>query len=1137
MCKHIHSGTIWFTMLLLLVALLGGGQVGQCATMPISVLFLLGQGRSLDPEVAKTLTAQGIVFQTVSDTERLTAAYLRQFHTVVLGEIDSFDGGDYYAPGGSLLTNTEEDIRLVHQYVADGGGVVVVPLIGGDEGAETYTTLLAPWKIRVLCETIRDQAHPLKNNAIFSWTRNISRHPITNGVKALAYPTQVMRWDDQYPSSPLLPGDKAWTVLARGDRSSHGMRSLTDNTWAAGEGGTAPVLAAAREIGKGRVSVVALSSIYLLTHAFSTANQVGEFTTGKPAGIAFNAGDGVQTSDWGKLFVNSLRWTAEASSKAGFGGKPEPWKSMLPYPNWAMLPDAPVPDFAVIDWKTQQPLPTWAIHGARPVGWRGRYMFDDIPDPRVTQPQQMNRVLIGARSTYSDGTGTVAEWAAAAKAAGYRVLVFTERFERMNPANWEKFVADCQANSTDDLVCLQGFDIADSYGNRFLIMGSTNYPNPSILTPDGKNLRETQRLSMGFARQLAAFHRPGTSALSFDLARHFQAISVYTYAENGGKYTLVDNGFPAYQWQVKSASNPVPIVVHELTAPRDVAQKGTMGFQLIVPSQDARDAARYFRAGIGHFFENPQRYFITEGPMIDEWSILNRDIGQPELNRDHLRARVGASVTEPGVTLRDVTLYDRDTIARHWTPNTARFAESVDGEQGYQRYYLLVVTDSKGHRAISPHLRTVSQGYFTRCGDRQNFFGAALQYTGIWPGSHAMSFLQPSLPMPGNGEVMRPYGGALPGENMATRLQFPFASNALTLTEMLIDERYRQTQQYGMDAWQLHNTMPSRTYEAWARVSKWHDVRTGIEGLDGLLTELTGVEVTLRTRQPVQPTTPLFPVVQTVQPGSTYQYRQGDKLVTGKLDGNPETIIDLPAGASLGNLLLLTPQAVSGRGEIGWRADGSQLVPMWSEWRARYEYIPLEWRASLGAEGPLPWSLALTQGKQEPTLGVVNLTADRYGIAGTLKAGGAVKILPMRVNGLNANWPAASWTPGKHLFCHVAGGSAVPRKMSDVPPTPGMLPRTTFLNHIGVYEGIGYASLDNSGDTPFYVGNILTASNPALILAYTLWTKDAAGIEVNNPTNKPITAHLTSPAAITDYYPVDLTVTVPAGSTVRVKVP
>ena len=46
------------------------------------------------------------------------------------------------------------------------------------------------------------------------------------------------------------------------------------------------------------------------------------------------------------------------------------------------------------------------------------------------------------------------------------------------------------------------------------------------------------------------------------------------------------------------------------------------------------------------------------------------------------------------------------------------------------RTHIETVTDSKGHRAISPQLRTVAQGFFTRCSDRQNWFGAAMPYTG-----------------------------------------------------------------------------------------------------------------------------------------------------------------------------------------------------------------------------------------------------------------------------------------------------------------------------------------------------------------------------------------------------------------------
>src|ERR1035437_9916747 len=98
-----------------------------------------------------------------------------------------------------------------------------------------------------------------------------------------------------------------------------------------------------------------------------------------------------------------------------------------------------------------------------------------------------------------------------------------------------------------------------------------------------------------------------------------------------------------------------------------------------------------------------------------------------------------------------------------------------------------------------------------------------------------------------------------------------------------------------------------------------------------------------------------------------------------------------------------------------------------------------------------------------------------------------------------------------------------------MPLKPQHLPGTmagAFLQHMGVFKGIGYAVLDNTSDTPFYAGNTLIASNPNLILAYTYWTATEAGLEVNNPTDKPIMARLTSPDAIQGNCKVDTEVTI-----------
>ncbi len=673
-------------------------------------------------------------------------------------------------------------------------------------------------------------------------------------------------------------------------------------------------------------SVVGLGAYYLLSYAFDEKRtEVGENSTGPLRGIAFERGDVKTPSDWGVLFDNLLRWAAEASTRAGLGGRPEPWATKL---KPRSLPDEPIPDFAVVDWKKVELPPTWAHHAPNIVYWRGSPFYDEIPDPLVTKPQEMNKLLVGPRTRYSEGRGSIAQWAKAARAAGYRAIVFAERFEKLRAEDWPNIIADCERNSSKDFACLQGMDIADDYGNRYLILGNTNFPPKGILAPDARGLQQTSRLSLGFSGHIAVVHRLGNNkGLPTELCRQFQGVSVFTYADDGkGGYGLADDAFHAYTWQLFNASNPIPIVVHELTDPRQVPTAAATGFQQILPSQDALDAIRYFRYGLAHFFENPQRYFITEGPIIDKWAIFNKDIGSPE---------------------------------------------------------------------------------------------------GMNPGPMAF---------------------------------------------------------------------------------------------------LTRVDAGLCSRGAVSPTRPLFPIINSVPAGTQYRFVKDGQVVEGKLDGKAETLLDLPAGASLGDIFLLDPLTVSGKGEMGWRAEPGKEVPKRCWPWLSYMYVPWDWRSSLGAEGQAPWSLQLTQGKVERVLSYVNLAADNCGVAGTLKAGGEMKFLPLHIGGLKEQWPAALWTPEGLAYSFWSG-------LVKQAPLPGTTSGPPFLAHIGVEVEFGKAALPNTKDTPFYAGNTLMASNWNLVLAWTLWTATEAGIEVHNPTDEAIKARVWSDKAIPGKFVVDIEVNVPPGTT------
>ena len=105
---------------------------------------------------------------------------------------------------------------------------------------------------------------------------------------------------------------------------------------------------------------------------------------------------------------------------------------------------------------------------------------------------------------------------------------------------------------------------------------------------------------------------------------------------------------------MSSGSNPIPIAVHEVSSPEEVAQAAQTGFQQIMPADTVLHAADYFRCGLSHFFDCPPRYFISEGPIIDTWTIFNKDLGKPEEQRNRYRIALGAHSDVP---LKEVVLY------------------------------------------------------------------------------------------------------------------------------------------------------------------------------------------------------------------------------------------------------------------------------------------------------------------------------------------------------------------------------------------------------------------------------------------------------------------------------------------------
>ncbi len=1048
----------------------------QAADARLSVLALGRPKRfSINEKVAAYLKRNRIEIVVKPFTEPFSQQMLSQFHFVLMTQF-----GGLQAPWFALNDHLKgyfvmkQNIAEIHRYVEAGGGLLFIPNLGEAGGAaatQAFAPLLEPWGIEVLAANARDDARAWTT---YAWTTNVAKSPVTKGVKRLYYPTQMGRWDDLYPTPPIQLHHKRWQPVVRGMPGSVTALCLRYTKWFPLAGAQdPPILAAVATIGKGRVALLAINPIYLLSDPYRDKSKTwfGEFNTGVINGTVIEKGDGEHPSDGRQLLLNMFKWVGQAGVKAGLGGfTPESYEKLL-------KPDKPK-------------VPAWLL------GWN------------ASSGARLYKVLIGARSKYSDGAGAIADYAAAARQAGYSILVMTETFEHFDRANWAQFREDCRAASTDELVVIAGLDLADEYGARYLLFGQSAFPQKFMLMPDGKAIKQTPYMMLGLTPSTSVLARPGSSPLPQEIYKFFSAIAVYTYRD--GK--LVDNGIPAYQWHIHNRGDPFPLAVHEVYSPEGVAAAGK-GHQLFIPADTPRNAAWYLRHGHQHYWEVPSRFLVTSGPIIRELTSTTFTVQNNVPNLVDPKF-----VVEADVPITDIRYYVNHNLLRRWTPNATKFTGQVALTHSQRTWGFLMITDAKGRTCISPPLKGgKGHGYDWRCSDHQNWFGGAINYTGTrLPGG--VNIVVPAF---GTDEAKGfwPYGGGpRRGENMAPLISFPYNSPAVTITDATIDQRYWKAlwEEVAYDAKPSQGLVRSRIYQGRVRYHDFH-----YESFYAFTRRQTRplmlIDISLRLRRPVIPTGEVFPVIARAGhnpvcmiPG-TGGPPAGAKLTQG--------ILDLPVGACVGSIIVLTPGLrVDARGNLGFAPPkwNNGALPVDTAWRAGYVAIDPkkhsldEMRRVMGVAGNTPYALQLARGTLEGFAYVARLKAKNFGVAGTVKPYAKMPYaLPLRIEGINWNWPAAVWQPGLK----------------------------TSIVAFGVFEQNGWARLDVTHGGPFYAGNVVLADDPRLRISLMKWDAKTIAIEVNNPTDAKLTTVVRTPSEITDRFALRETIEVPAGTSLRLRFP
>jgi hypothetical protein len=1057
-----------------------GGKAGG----PIDLLLLRGHsewdfGRQpkLDATYQKMLADRGYRITETDEWRRLTRDYLQQFNTVIyIGPSACYGGGYFDMTGwrsGPHLLTVQQNLAVLRDYVAAGGGLLI------DAGFEEFGTRTAESLQQILAPYgMTTECAAVRDLAHgFEAARIINVFPIwySWSERIAQHPATAGISRVYYPSY-CTRWDDNYTTLPLYPR---------DPAWT-------PLVQAM----PGAQCAWLRSTIY-----DPKAQWVPTGGTETPAIIAARPyGKGrLAVTGISPFFLYYLTYAADgAFSESAFsridGIAMEKGDGKTPSDLHRLLDN-------LFRWLADGSLAAGmggyagAVKPGDPAPYKDDLILADTPvekDPLTQGPVRPMRILVGAHSAMSDGAGDPAAWAKAAKTAGYDVVCFSEALEATDITRWPAFVDACAKASGDGVALLPGLDMGTDLGDRFLIVGHTTPIRHHLLTADTKQLFWTGHMLLGMGDVLPIAARPQRlaqvrekGALPPDLYSHCPGVAYATYRDGA----QVDDGREAYRWNLNNASMPIAVAVHEVYAPDALGKAAATGLQNYVNADTPAHAAYFFRQGLTSFGGNPTRRYLSSGPLIDACAIDN---WQSPTWTITLKAHDAQPITA-------VTVQDQYGIYRQFAPKSPTAEVSWHGNLGIQRWFDVQVTDGKGGTAILSPIRTLPRLNTVRCMDRQNWFTplpwADMTYTGRSRISTGIDIRLPGVSLA---------AGYCPKFQMLYEGE-GFVVHAYKFDSTLVPGG----RDPGADNSPIFHDLPIPEY---AGLGRYLSIMYG----RSLAFREYLPAVTLKKDLPAK--APVWPVF-TKATGTNYVYTDAaGKRIEGAIAKGG--YIDLPVGGVAGNLLALTPLRVAADGSTGIACDvDGAIVKAGTTFSGAYVLIDpkktAETRTALGFDGPTPFSLTMTQGSHARTALFIELTAKDYGAAGSVK-GGPMPLLaymPLRLTGANPRWPVGQWQPAAD-----AG-------------KPG--PLTIF----DCYEGAALGLLGVTKDVTFYFGNLLTATNPALNLAFAApWTQEGTVVEVNNPTRRSITATISTPAAITDRIAVKQKVTVPAGGTVQVTV-
>ena len=631
-----------------------------------------------------------------------------------------------------VITGGFQDPKVVEAlkaFLEAGGGVLMTPNVRWS--LEEYLAnqhFLESYGAHFTMSTIQDSDPARKVAAMFTglYSTETIAPPFNEGVPGLLY---LAGGSQSGMSSPVsLVADAAWKPVVKASPTAQAVGWKEERVrdilpYVNAEPEPAPTLLAIRSVGKGYLAAISITGEWI----FASPNNC------PPVLDMLSRGRDGRPSNWLRLYANLFRYMAAPTLDAGAGGAPTPAAVLQPPP-------------------ASDTLQGWASEMLKPRDWTKAPPIDD---------QDQLPGLIGARSSYSGGKGTVAEWVASARAAGLKYLVFLEPLEFTSEENFEKLKADCARASDDTFYACPGLWGKDvrTKTSMFTYGDSVQYPLATILTADRKYFDDTKTWAdnqmptkyifdyffeqLGYKGQFAYFRHKENPIPPWEYKMN-NAFVVYS-TENGKP---LDDAFDMFSYLQATDFCYHPTVVSLMDDPAQLARAVKEDWRMVnvAPGEfgDGTYTEDYGQglAAVRKLYSQQVAWlrpfqYITQGPTLNcwrgRWEIV---IPFSEWYRpDQWRYRARLHVTSDA-GLKEIVLMSAGQVYARFLPNGAKeFDKTLDFENSQQRAMYPIITDMNGKRAIGAYLRnsnTLWNEFI--CGDRCNFlsYGMVRTSSGQW---------------------------------------------------------------------------------------------------------------------------------------------------------------------------------------------------------------------------------------------------------------------------------------------------------------------------------------------------------------------------------------------------------------------